>query len=520
LLFAVRFLDKNQVKKYINILLQVDSLLAVEACSYIEGNSNQIVMSILQYILENLTGKNFEYYIELSEVMKKLPVNRTHQEILRKLMGDKDIVGGAAANCLLRACGNDVKNELLEEMFQNCTKDKYNYVNSIGESLSEKISLDDYKTVVLRLGEIDISQKEESLSFGFDNLPRYLPLKQVVEFFQPVYNLNVLQRQVFVDILYNSKSQEGFDICLSLITQGLKEAVFPLYMYMRFNNNINLNNIDESLIKNLTSKLQTEDCKWVVNLIYELYQKSQSFAREIRVRLRQSYGIEKLIYYYVIGKNRTKSFFSLYSSMLYFKELPVELIGAFTEVDWKEEADYIIEFLIYQNRLDDLGNFLEESFDNTRLYYLSITTFLRLVTAMEKIEHGDIDIDDEEYIKYQVGGFISQHVNEEDILNLYHISNEKVQCFFNFFVLNHIKNLKLEDFSEIEIRSMLEDIKHYSYEDIVYDDEILLANISSEEFAINVLRPLLNIKNACLEKNVKTILKKSGENHLKRYIEW
>lgn len=518
LLFAVEFLDKKQAKEYMDVLLQTDSLLAVKVCSYLEKSSNQIILFILQYLLEKLPEKGFDYCFELAEAMKKLPVNRMHQELLRKLMEDKDSVGGAAADCLLRACGDDVKNELLEEMFQNCTRDKYNYVNSIGESLSEKISLEDYKTVVLRLGQIEKTQEEESLSLGFDHLAQYLPLKQVVESFQPVYHLNVFQRQVLVDILLNSKSQEGFDICLNLISQGWKEAIFPLYMYVRFNNNINLINIDEFLIENLISKLQGEDCKWVANLIYELYQKSQTFARGIRARLRQSHGIVKLIYYYAIGKNRKKSFLSLYSSMLYFNKLPAEFIGAFDEVDWKEEADHIIEFLLYQNRLNDLGDFLMQSFDKTRWHHLSISTLLKLVMAMETIEQRDID--DEKYIKYQVGDFISQHVDKEDILNLYHISNEKVQRFFNFFVLNRVEALKLEDFSETEICTMLEDIKHYSYEeDIVYDDKILLANISSEEFAINILKPFLNIKNVCLEKNVKTILEKVGENHLKRYIE-
>ncbi|MNI92179.1 hypothetical protein D3C73_1499460 [compost metagenome] len=83
-----------------------------------------------------------------------------------------------------------------------------------------------------------------------------------------------------------------------------------------------------------------------------------------------------------------------------------------------------------------------------------------------------------------------------------------------------MEDLKLQDFAETEIKSMLKDIKQYSYEkDIIYDNEILLANITSEEFAVNTLKPLLETENVCLRENIQLILEKAGESHLMRYIE-
>lgn len=518
LVFAIEFLDEMQAEKYLGTLLQTDSLLAVQACSYLEYGMDQLVTSILKYILKNLTGKNFEYYIELGRLLEKLPVTENHQDILRKLMKDKDIIGGAAAECLLQACGDCVKDELLEEMFQNL--DNYNYVTSIGNALSKIISLEDYATVVLRLGKIKIDQNEEEESqiCGFDTLPQYLPLEKVVEIFQPVYKLNVLQRQLLTDILQNAKSQEGFDICLNLIRQGWKEAIFPLYLYVKFNDNICLDNVDDSLIQYLVLELQGENVdKWIIGLIYNLYQRCQPFARGIRSRLKQSNGITRLTYLYAIGKNRKESFFNLYGSMLYFRELPEKLIGAFDEVDWEREADHIVEFLIYQNRFQDLSEFLEESFSKTRLYYLSLSTFLKLINIIEKIKCNKV-INDNLRIEYSVGKFISEHVHKEDILNFYHSSNEDLQSFFNLFVLNYLEDLKLEDFSKMEIDLMLEDIKNYSYEDVVYEDEILLVNIASEEFVTNRLKTLLNTDNVCLRENIQRILEKVGERHLIRYI--
>jgi hypothetical protein len=64
---------------------------------------------------------------------------------------------------------------------------------------------------------------------------------------------------------------------------------------------------------------------------------------------------------------------------------------------------------------------------------------------------------------------------------------------------------------------MLEDIEYDL--DIAFENEILLAHIASEEFTVNRLRPLLNTDNICLRDNVRRILEKAGESHLRRYTE-
>lgn len=522
LLFAIEFLDKEQSEKYMAMLLQSDTLLAVQACSYVEQSANQMVTTILQYLLKSLNGRSFDYCIELGELLEKLPVQKMHQDMLRELMAYKDVVGGAAAGCLLRACGDNVKYELLEEMFQNLDRNQYNYLASIGEALSLKISLEDYAAIILRLGSrIEITQDEEteSLAYGFDTLAQYLPLAQVVGIFQPVGQLNSIQRQVLVDILRNAESQEGFELCIDLFRQGWKEAIFPLYMYARFNDNLCLDCIDESLIQHLVSHIQEGDVRWTIELIHALYQRCLPFAAGIRARLKQSHGVLRLAYLYAIGKNRKKSFFSHYRSMLYGGELPKELIGVFDEFDWGKEAAYIIEYLLYKNRLQDLSRFLSGNFKKTGWYDLSLTTFLKLLKAIDEMECNNVNEDNSD-IKNSVGEFISKYISKEDILSFYHITSERIRRFFNFYVLNYVEDMELQDFSETEINFMLEDIKQYSFEkDIIYDNEVLLANITSEEFAVNTLKPLLGTENVCLRENIQLILEKASENQLMRYIE-
>lgn len=521
LLFAIGFLSEKQVEKYIEILLQTDSLFAIQACSYVEQGTNQIVTTVLEYQIKNLTGKNFEYQSDLQEVFKELPAAKVHQHLLRQLMEDKDVVGGAAAGCLLRAGGDDVKNELLEEMFQNLNRDNmYNYLSAIGEALSEKISLADYTAIVLRLGEMKPVQNEEGnfTIYGFDDLAQSLPLTQVVEIFQTIDKLNGLQKQLLAGILKDANSQESFDICTKLIRLGWEEAIFPLYLHVEYNSNICLDKIEESFIQYLIPSLRGGCSRWTIALIYALYQKCPPFARGIRARLKQSCGIERLAYLYSIGKNRKKFFFSDYSSMLYYEQLPEELIGAFDEIDWSERAEHIIEYLVYGNRLHDLSKFLEGNFDETRMYSLSLTTFLTLVKMIDEID--DNVIDDELWVKYVIGKFLAAYVREYNLFKLYRVSNQRVQRFFNFFVLNHIEDLELENFSESEINFMLEDIKHFSLEeDIVYNDQILLANIADEEFVLNRLKPFLDTTNESLRENIRWILKKAGDNQFRRYID-
>ncbi|MDI6687950.1 MAG: SIR2 family protein [Desulfobacterales bacterium] len=527
LLYVPVFLDKEHTVSYFDTLLQIDSILAIRASAYLKHSLEQIVATILWRLISCALQASWDYWMELAEHFREIPVMPVHEPLLRKLMACKDIIGGLAAEGLLRACKYNVKAELLEEMFSNLSIQDYNYSEQLGAALSDYITLEEYKQILVRLGDVEIEfeENEKGLSYGFDTLAQNFQLDDIIAIFKSLNQLNTLQRNIFIDILSNDQSQEAFDQCLDLIKNGFAEAVCPAFSLAEYHSkNFQFSKVDGVFLSYLSNMLEDDnlkqDHKWVINLIYTLYQKCPQFAKEVRASLKCSDGIVRLTYLYTIGKNRKKSFRSLYGEMLYFNKLPFDLIGVFDEFDWAEYADNIIANLLDQQRLGALAEFVDGNLNNKDiLYEPSLSVFIKLISNVISVDSFTDRPDDVAYDKYRIGMFIAQYLRKDDLLAFYHTANKEAQCFFNLYVLNRMEDLTLKNFTPLELAFMIENLRVYRYvEDVSFDDEILLANIADKEFITSTLMPLFAEDNAVLQNNVHRILEKAGEKQGTRYI--
>jgi hypothetical protein len=511
---AIGFLEENEVAPYINKLLEVDSLLALQCCTYLQENNSIAILEILDFLINNVDEDNFDYIFEVDRLFSEISFMREHEVLLRKLKERGNIIGGAAAQGLLNIFGKGIADELLDEMCSKKVMGDYNYINKLGNILSDYISCDDYEKAIVKIGSIEFESEKDITSNGFDKLGGYFPLKDVISIFYENSPLSSIQRKIFVDILKEDDSQEGFDNCIQLLYKGWEESIFPIYLYLRFNQEIDSKNLDISIL-NILIGFVYKNNKWAVELIYWLYQKSEVFQKEIRSRLKESEDIARLVFYYCIGKNRRKSFFSLYNSLLYYNDLPIDLIDAFEEEDWSKHADHIICYLSREKRVNELIKFINciTGSRKTRFYELNMEALLSILLLIGE----EKSMDDMEWYWYDFGQAVSKFVHKDEILKLYKVMNNSIQSFLHLYVLNRIDNVSYEDFTEAEIQQMLDDLLNY---EILYDDEILLSKIVDRKFIQDRLIPMLNSQNERLIVNIKKIIYKASEEHQVRYIEF
>ncbi|MEL7566507.1 MAG: SIR2 family protein [Dehalobacterium sp.] len=362
LLYTAGFLPPEQVHSYVNTILDKDMILAVRVCTYLEKNVEEIVQVVLEYVDEHIFDLDFNYWIECEEYFRDIPVTKHHAGVLRRLMRDKDIIGGIAAGCLIRTLGIS----LLDEMFTNVSC--YNYLSAIGQALSPYITMAHFQQVIERIGNLSYHQKDDISSFSC--LASDLSLLDIFQCFSNhggYSRLNDLQKYVINEIMREDESQEALDWTIFQFKSGEHEIVFSLFFKVCYNaDTYDLSQIDGAVFSQLISLLNdtnadNNDKKWGISLLYHAYQHCPNFAKEVRSALKDSEGLGRLAILYAIGKNRTKTFYNEFSSMLYWERMPTEIIDAFEKIDWaryRDHTDHIIEILIDRYPLSALSAFL------------------------------------------------------------------------------------------------------------------------------------------------------------------
>ncbi|WP_434511042.1 SIR2 family protein [Desulfitobacterium sp. AusDCA] len=523
LMYATEFLPPDEARQYINTILDRDMILAMRACTYLEKDAEKTVELVLEYVNSHIFDRSFEYWLDFNE--EDLPVAIYHEAVLRKLIRDKDIVGGKAATWLIRVFGSSIVDEMLEEMFSNVGC--YNYLSAIASALSPYITPQLFQTVMNRIGSISSSLNldMDDLVSSFSHLADELPLEVIAQYVSNRGGYSTLteqQKNIIQWIIYEDESQVALDWALFEFRSGEYDFVFGLYSKIHFNSDkYNLSQVDVYVLNTLTfllsdAAVDNHSKKWGILLLYSAYQHCPAFAKEVRATLKDSEGFVRLAVLYAIGKNRTNTFFSEFSSMLYWKKIPTEIIGSFELVDWAKDSyrtDYIIDILIKKYPIEALSTFLQETLKPSHLYNPSLDTFLELMTYIQKMYTQDDILQELDGI----GIFLSNHVHRDILFNFYRITTPRLKRFFNYCVLNRIEGLELSNFTKKEINGLLQELSKIDY-DLLCPDSFILSAIATESFVKERLLPLMPAEQSLLQKNLKTVLENVERQLGHRYL--
>ena len=512
---ASTFFGKGMEDVYFSKILERDLLLAIKCVTYMNGENKHIAITkILELLIKKIDKFEFNYILEIEHIFNQIEFDIGHETLLRELKNYQDIIGGVAAAGLLKIFnGNQqIKNELINELFKEEVITDYNYISRLGRLLSEYITIDEFRNLIERVVELEFDE-EECLSMCIGKMAIHLKFSEVISVFNKMNSLNDMQRNILADILRDRDENETFDLCIQLLEEGWNEILFPLYMQVKYKGeNINLKNY-EMVFQRLIQFIEEEN-RCAIELMYELYQRSIPFAKLVRSQLKYADGILKLVFFYCIGKNRRDSFFSLYNSLLYFNHLPIDLIDAFSEEDWTENADHIICYLSEKGRMEELEKFCNcvLSSTKTRFYKINLKAILSILNLVKNLLGTN---NFELYRIGEIGEFLAKYIHKYELLRLYRIISQDIRCFFHLYVLNRVEGFSLEDFIDSDIEQILIELQTHQ---IIYEDEILLSNIASEGLIRKRLIPLLESDNKILSSNIRTILYKLGEINQIRYI--
>lgn len=522
LMYATEFLPSYEARQYINTILDKDMFLAMKACTYLEKDAEKTVELVLEYINEHIFSRSFNYWLEFNEM--DIPVTVYHETILRKIMQDKDIIGGKAAVWLIEVFESSIIEEMLEEMFANMGC--YNYLSAIANKLSSYITPQLFQKVMDRIGSIAHSLDQDKGDFlsPFSDLANELPLEAIEQYLSDKdYNaLTWQQKKIILWVIYEDESQEALDWALSKFNSGEYDFAFSLYMKINFSSGeYDLCQIDVTVLNTLKKLLgdtavNNSNKKWGISLLYSAYQCCPGFAKEVRAILKGSEGLFRLAVLYAIGKNRTNTFFREFSSILYWDRMPTEIIGAFELINWGKDSghtDHIIEILIEKYPIDALSTFLANTLEDSYLYSPSLDTFLKLMTYIQKVCKWNDIIN--EY--NDIGIFLSKHMHSDTLLDFYKVTTAKIKRFFNFFVLNRMESLELSSFTKKEINELLHELAKIDYE-LLPPDNFVLSNIATEAFVEERLLPLMSTKNSLLRKNLTIVIENIERQLGRRYL--
>src|SRR5699024_1664414 len=103
----------------------------------------------------------------------------------------------------------------------------------------------------------------------------------------------------------------------------------------------------------------------------------------------------------------------------------------------------------------------------------------------------DVDLD-------TIGEILGKYTHKYELLNMYRIIDRNLKCFFHIYVLNRVNGINLDDFVRSDIEEMLIDLQKH---EVIYQDEILLSNIVSDDLIRTRLIPLLENDNEILSSN-------------------
>lgn len=500
--------------------MKIDSILAINACRYLESNSEDIVSTILTFVLETIEEQDFDYILDAEDELLGLPVSPGHAPLLRMLMHRHDLWGGITADLLYRLFGDHVKGELLEEMFANLHD--YNYLQRIGNTLAGHISLDEYAVFLERLKTIPDEDKEtaEKASKGFYNMAAKLPLEPLIELFQPFSDLTTIQRAILCDILYDDKSQKALETGIEMIQLGFQGAIFPVYMMLEYESNeqdYNLEHIDPSILRPLDILLQQNgEKKWIIRLIKVLCRLCPAIFQTINAKIDSGKGISRLAYLYTAGYKRKKEFIRHFTEMLEQGKLTEDIVEAFDEIDLHQYGDFLIEKLIWHMDFPLLTAFLSaNTFQCRHIYAIPVLLSIRLINwaTTEEINFDSWDM-------LVIGNFISNHMDkslEKDLIDYFHTAPTPQKRFLAYYAFKEASGLRLEMFTQYDINFLVEDLRHKQYTEEVFNNGTLLSNIATEAFVEERLLPLLSEDNEILQGNLRLVLHQIGRNLGRRY---
>lgn len=520
LFLTIGFLEEIEGNSFINQIFERDIILSIKAVKYLDSDRGRIIQEILEYILNNSSNYNFEYYTQLSHHLTDLPVSDEHIPLLEKLFFLGNLLGASAANLLDDLYRYKYKSMFYDALFAH--RDDFNFGQTLGILLKDELKIDEVKKLVNYLNDFDDEDEVMGLLEGLEKVLSNFNFEDLNTIFGSIENLNNIQLSIFCTVLKDIESEDSLKVLVSLIEKGNKEAIFPIHMFLRFTE-IEFNKeiiYRDRFIENIITFLNLEEeGEWALEVLNDL-----SHFPEIRDYFKQKHkfliGVNKLALLYCIRREEEELFWNQYRNIIMNKIQTdnLNILRRFKELNWKgkekllEEFIQVCEFEDIHRILESFRNYFNE---NSKTYKLELS-FTTIELLLEKLP---LKTKDNDYYLMITGEFIINNTDidvQEKILRLFNLENCEYRDFLSEFVISQISSVTTDRLSEDAIDFLLGKLRSRKMNN--FND--ILGNISTEKFVENKLLPLLEINKEPLKSNLREILYNAGKNHKKRYLKY
>ncbi|MBC3207911.1 SIR2 family protein [Pseudomonas sp. SWRI111] len=528
LFLALSFLPAPEAKDFIGDVVRADMSLAINASKYIEGGRDEVVLAMLNNLYDlkcngSELGDRVEYALDYG-----LQVSKVHESVVRDFITFGDSLGGAAVSLLVSIRGMDVKQEVLEMLYER--REDFNFCMRAAEALSPYITEEDIHVITvfsdLIQSEIDSNPGLDEESYGgfsiaVGDLFAQLEFPVLIGCFHVESDnlgANRLRTKLLCNMLGEHVSTEALMIAGDLLLKGVDEAasvIAKIAVYSDGGTKVSWDGFNYNHVARLQELI---DDLWVVEAIKALCCARPDIVDFVKKEALRKEGLLKATLLYCANPgNMEPVFFELERiSRLDCAErgkLSFELIKKM-DIDWLGRESLFVKLL----QLKDLnltnallGDSIPVHAINLGLLDLGdVTWWLEWMQDASREEDGF-------WFLAKLGDVLGNHINSQArsaILREFNSGSE-----FRSLILKYIiqrMDVTTDEFEREAISFLLAELsrERRGY----WLGSNLLGAAATESFITERLLPLLVNAQEPLRGNLLSVVEQAGARHGRRYL--
>ena len=240
LFLTLSLLPKEQAKAFLDMVIETDFTLALNAVKYLETGREEVVTRLLKEIptraaLYGNMDRRISYAVEFG-IQVALPISSCHEQSLHEILRLGGSIGAAAASRLIELHGEQMKAELIDSIFTRSTD--YNYCTHVARAIRPYVTASDVpdladkaeRALHERLSNAD-DREHVAVGSALEELLADTDVPTLRSVFLDLANPPETQRNrmtLLAGVLTKHKCSESLALLAELLLAGETSATFPI----------------------------------------------------------------------------------------------------------------------------------------------------------------------------------------------------------------------------------------------------------------------------------------------------
>lgn len=352
LLLALGFLERDDAKKLMERIFDVDTRMGLRSLNYIETDRVAWTNYALQILLKLDSDSDMSRSAFFDHELDGLLLTQESLPYMWKLVDAGNSIGGSAA-AKIWAIGNSDDREVLTKHIS--TRFDYNYLNRFMEGIADLISQEE---ALLFLSEANSIRQEEGEVLTEDHDYRavisavatalkVVPIEEVIQASASLEPSTLVADLVVLDRCSSDNSVHALQYLIDAVIREIPGADFTLYLQLMFHTS-DAESLallqDKQLASGLLSLIH--ESAWVVKCIIRIVSLVPDWANHLPIKENMDDRVEVAVWQLIRGDRVgfMKLMNDLCSDGYGWTEEGLTLLGR-CEVDWAEYEDLLVQLL-------------------------------------------------------------------------------------------------------------------------------------------------------------------------------